>query len=189
MALIEQSWTRVRTPVPIPDQFTPASLAQLSPVDFAELVRSNLNPADPSKQTRLAWNRLWETLRADPALTERTYDVLEEFQDLTEDALGSDELDDASRKRAEKFLRACAASWQRIDREPPRGPLAWAGKAGKFPPPANRVIAMLVSAIATHRHAVSSSPAGATDVDKDLWAVLHRIGLDPDDYPSSHNTR
>ena len=185
MPLIAQPWTRVRTPTPLPARPTAKHLTALADVDFAELVRSNLVPRDPSKATRELWGRLWDVLRADEDLTERTYNVLEEFRDLTEDALDGDELDDAARKRAEKFLRNCEASWQRIDREPPAAtPLAWAGKAGNFPPHAARVIAQLVSAIARHRHAVEQSPIGSSGVDEELWQVLRRINLDPDDYPN-----
>ncbi|ACZ32398.1 hypothetical protein Xcel_3399 (plasmid) [Xylanimonas cellulosilytica DSM 15894] len=182
MPLIAQPWTRVRTPAPIPDPPTANHLAALEDVEFAELLRSNLVPGDPSKTTRELWDRLWAVLRADEDLTERTYNVLEEFRDLTEDALDGDELDDAGRKRAEKFLRNCESSWQRIDREVPATPLSWAGKAGNFPPHAARVIAQLVSAIARHRHVVEESPIGSSGADEELWRVLRRINLDPDDY-------
>lgn len=189
MSLIDQPWTRVRNPVPIPEKLNAEILAALSDTDFAGLVRSNLNPADPSKAARNAWNRLWETLRADDDLADRTYDILEDFQDLTEDALAGDELDEPGRKRAEKFLRACQLSWQRIDREPPAGPLGWAGAAGKFPAPADRVIATMISAIARHRSAVATSPAGASTDDEELWAVLRKINLDPNDYPTRPSSR
>lgn len=184
MPLIAQPWTRVRTPVPLPVEPTAQQLAALDDVAFAELLRSNLVPVDQSGKTRAAWERMWNVLRANDDLTDRTYNVLEEFRDLTEDALDDSKLDDAGRKRAAKFLRNCEAGWQRIDREPPDTPLAWAGKAGNFPPHAARVIALLVSGIARHRHVVKNSPTGPSAADEELWQALRRVSLDPDDYAS-----
>lgn len=183
MPLIEHPWTRVRDPRPIPTHLT--KLPELNDVEFAELIRSNLNPRTSSKRSAeyIAWNQLWEALRADDGLAERTYDVLEEFEEQTEVALDQGDLDDAGRKRAEKFLRACGAMWQRIDREPPARPLEWAGDAGNFPPRARHVIAQFVSALASHRASVLHSGRRPTPEEEELWGVMSQVGLDPQDYP------
>ncbi len=185
MPLIDQPWTRVRTPVQIPQEFTPADLQLLPLREFAELLRSNLNPLDQSRSARLAWNRLWETLRADAGLTDRAYDVLEDFLDSTEEALDGDELDDAQRKRATKFVRACQTSWQRLDREDDASPLGWAGKAGQFEPRARIVIAKLVTAIDHHRRtAHDATTVDRPRDDRRLWRAMRKVHLDPRDFPS-----
>ncbi|WP_051027375.1 hypothetical protein [Cellulosimicrobium cellulans] len=184
--LIDRPWTRVRNPTPIPASYTAADLRAMPDLEFAELVRSHLVPRDVSRAGRAAWDKLWLTLRNDADLADRTYNILEEFLDATEDVLDRGELEDEQRKRAAKFAEQCRQSWARIDREPPQGALSWAGKAGDFQPAARRVIATLVGAIASHRSTVTGSPDRAPEADDRLWAVLRQVDLDPDDYPTRH---
>ena len=183
MTLIDRPWTRVRKPVPIPEVYTVTDLQQMADVAFAELVRSHLVPRDQSPAGREAWDRFWKTLRENDQLANRTYDVLDDFLDTTEDALSSGDLDDAGTTRATKFQQQCEMSWKRIDRDRQRGALAWAGNAAKFPPHARRVIATLVGAIARHRSAVLRDEAKPTRADTELWDTMHQLGLDPRDHP------
>lgn len=182
MPLIDRPWTRVREPVPIPEAFTVTDLLEMAEVDFAELIRSHLVPRDQSAAGRRAWDQLWTVLKSDDALADRTYDVLDVFLDTTGEALESGDLDDAETKRAEKFGTQCLQGWKRIDRKQDDHPLAWAGSAGQFQPSARRVIATLIRAIARHRSAVQHSRLGPTPPDEELWAVMRRVNLDPDDY-------
>lgn len=178
--LIDRPWTRVRNPVAIPTQYTATDLREKPDIDFAELVRSQLVPREQTRGGKRTWEKLWETIRQDEALTDRTYDILEQFLDTTEAALEGDDLEPEQRKRATKFAELCRHGWQRIDREPPALPLAWAGKAGDYQPSARRVIATLVSAISRHR--AITEPAGPRPADRELWEALRRVHLDPADY-------
>lgn len=191
MPLIDQPWTRVRQPVPIPAELSQpgqgrpqagaATLLALEDVELAELIRSHLMPRDQSDAGRRAWDNLWATIRSDDTLADEVYDVLEDFLDTTEEALSSGTLDDAGQSRARKFLTHCQQAWARVDRGREQGSkhLAWAGRAGNFQPAAQRVIATLVGAIARHRatHDGTGSPA-----DFELWETLAKVNLDPDDY-------
>lgn len=157
----------------------------MAEVDFAELVRSHLMPRDQSAAGRRTWDQLWAVLSSEGDLSARTYDILEDFLDTTEDALAAGALDQADIDRAKKFQQQCQHGWQRIDRDRDPGRLAWAGSAGDFQPAAQRVIATLIGAIARHRATVQASPVGPSSSDEQLWAVMKRVSLDPDDYPSS----
>lgn len=181
MTLILEPWARVRERVAlVHDQ---VALKALPDLEFAELVRQNLEPAGPSKEARWEWNRFWEALRGDEDLTDRAYGVIEEFLKVTGRALGSGELDEAQTKRAKKFKVQAESAWNRVDRPRREGALAWAGAAGDFAPNAQRVIAILVGAIAKHRDAVRSE-GEPTEADLALEAALKKVGLDPADYPS-----
>lgn len=183
--LIDSPWARVRNPVTVPGTLTVEDLAQMPDLQFAELIRSNLVPRDQSKQGRLTWDRLWVLLRGSDRLADRTYDVLEEFLDAADTAIDSGRLDEQQAKRAAKFTEQCRQSWERIDRDAPAQPLAWAGRAGDFQPAARRVIATLVGAIAHHRSAITDSRGNHAQADNELWDILRQVSLDPDDYPSS----
>lgn len=184
MALIDRPWARVKNPVPIPDPCTADSLAALDDMTFAELVRSHLVPRGQSTPDRRAWEGLWSLLRSDQ-LADRTYDVLEDFLDTTEEAIGGGDLDSKEQARAEKFRMQCQHSWNRIDRDRTRdAPLAWAGSAGQFPPAAQRVIAQLVGAIARHRATVLHREGKPSPADAELWDILRKLDLDPRDYPN-----
>ncbi len=187
MALIHQPWARIRTPAPIPAELTADALWNLPDTAFGELVRSQLVPQDQSPAGRRRWDELWEILRADNDLADRTYNVLEEFIDDTETALAGGDLDPAGDKRARKFLWQCERAWQRVDRGRDRDhqALAWAGRAGAFEPKARMVIATLVAAVARHRSAVGSQ---ATEDDRRLWSVLGEVNLDPRDYPNQQES-
>ncbi|MGF0118748.1 hypothetical protein ACQFYA_20845 [Promicromonospora sp. Marseille-Q5078] len=183
--MIDQPWTRVRNPAPIPEQPTVKDLRALPDDEFDLLIQSHLVPRDPSNTGRAAWDKLWLALRHNDKLADRTYDTLENFIQATEGALERGEVPEAQRKRAAKFIELCRQSWDRIDRGAPSDqPLAWAGKAGDFQPQARRVIDTLVTAIAAHRTAVlAEGPPAAADTA--LWETLKTVDLDPDDYASS----
>lgn len=184
MALIDRPWARVRNPIPIPEKWAPADLLTLELGEFAELIRSQLLVRDQSVRGRREWERLWTELRENEQLAERSYDVLEEFLDTTQLALTQGGLEADEHSRATKFEEQCRQAWNRIDRGGRSQPLSWAGEAGKFPPSAARVIAVLVAAVARHRSAVQPSVA-PTEADEELWAVLRQVNLDPADYPDS----
>lgn len=180
-----QPWTRVRQPVPIPTPPDGDVLTQLDDSQFSELLRSNLMPRETTGAGRDAWDALWETLRGDPALAERSYDVLEEFLQITEEFLeSSPDLDGA--RRAHKFAGQCEMAWNRLNTDRDRTPpLQWAGERAAIHPLRSRhVIARLVGAITRHRSTVLSA-GGATPADAELWATLSMIGFDPRDYPAA----
>lgn len=184
MPLIDQPWSRVRNPVPLPAAPDIDELLSMDANHFAQLIRSHLMPREQAGSGRRSWDELWAALRSDGDLADRTYDVLEDFLDSTDQALEGGEFDDAEAARARKFKQQCEQAWKRIDRGREKDrPLAWAGRAGNFPPHAARVIATVVSAIARHRSATQAAANNAPRArDEELWAVLRRINLDPADY-------
>ena len=135
-------------------------------------------------QGRRLWDRFWKVLREDDQLADRSYNVLEQFLDTTEDALEDGGLDEAGRRRAEKFKQQCEMSWKRIDRGRDRdGALGWAGEhATAHPPQSRRVIAALIGAIARHRAQVLREFGKPNAADAELWDVMAHLGLDPRDY-------
>lgn len=182
MPIIDRPWTRVRTPVPIPDPITIEAIAGLPPADFANLLRSNFVPRADLPDGRRRWEQLWQILKRDDGLAERTLDMLEDFLDTTKAALAAGGLDEAEAVRATKFTARCDEAWQRVDK-PLDQPLAWAGSAGNFQPKAQRVIAKLVAAIARHRSETTRTGDDRA-ADTALWDVLRDVGLDPQDYQS-----
>ncbi len=177
--LLERPWSRVKTPVAIPDPLGPAALLKLALEDFAVLVRDHLVPRDPGGPERDRWEQLWVLLGRDDQLAERVYDVLEDFLDQAEQALAGGGLDEHQRRRAQKFARFCEDSWQRLRVEDDK-PLGWAGRAGSgFNPAARKVIEQLVDAIAEHRAAVTSAGT-VRPTDRELWKALRDVGLDPE---------
>lgn len=185
MALIDQPWARNRNPTSLSDDLTAGALRNLGDLDFAQLIRSQLVPREQSPASRRPWDQLWDVLRTDDDLADRTYNVLEDFIDDTEADLDDSGLDEPGRKRAEKFLKQCERAWQRVDRGRDRTqPLAWAGRSGAFEPKARMVIATLVAAVARHRTAVGRN---AGDADRQLWAALAEVNLDPRDYPDQNS--
>mgnify|MGYP001160456565 FL=1 len=184
MALIDSPWSRLRKPPTIPTGFTAQALNDLDDLAFAELIQAQLVPRDQDVQGRRLWDRLWKVLREDDQLADRTYNVLEQFLDTTEDALEDGGLDEAGTKRAEKFKQQCEMSWKRIDRGRDRdGALGWAGEhATAHPPQSRRVIAALIGAIARHRAEVLREFGKPNAADAELWDVMAHLGLDPRDY-------
>lgn len=179
--LVEQPWARVKDPVRIPAASDlGAKLHQLNAVAFAQLVRSNLVPRLDRPDGRQRWSDLWTAIDRDPDLAEQTFDVLEEFLDACDQAAADAALSDQQRERAVKFRRFCDDAWQRLQNVPDAAePLAWAGRAARpFNPPARRVLAALVEAIAAHRDTVQAA-GDARPVDDQLWASLRAVGLDP----------
>ena len=181
--LINQPWSRVRTPVSIPQNLGSANeLHAMTDEHFAELIRSNLMPREDQPGGRQRWTQLWALLLADGDLAERTFDALEDFLDATEAALEAG-LDEAEDRRARKFQQACGQAWKRLQRVDDDRPLAWAGKAADgFNPVGRKVVAKLVSAIAQHRSAAIRSGRSITDDDRYLWGVLEAVQLDPRQY-------
>lgn len=179
--LVEQPWARVKNPVVIPViRDLEGELNQLSPVAFAQLIRSNLVPRSDQPDGRQRWAELWTAIDQDADLAERTFDVLEEFLDACDQASNDTALDDQQRQRSVKFRRFCDDAWQRLQNVPDADePLAWAGRAARpFNPPARRVLATLVEAIAVHRETVQGVNE-ARPADDHLWAVLRTVALDP----------
>lgn len=181
MPLIEQPWTRVRQPARIPEPLTADALLALEDGALAQLIRSHLMPREQSGPGRRAWDSLWALIKRDDQLADRVYDILDDFLDTTEQATSAGTLDETAQARARKFVMHCEQAWARVDRgrEHASRHLAWAGRAGDFQPAARRVIATLVGAIARHRAA--NDRAGTPD-DLELWSVLRKVDLDPDDY-------
>ena len=166
-------WARVKVAAAIPSPLTADVVAALEDQAFARLVRDNLLPRDD----RAAWGRLWAVLSGSGRLADRAGEVLDRLLDVTEDALQAGGLDEREQVRARKFTRVCeeAAGRITVDEDDPS---AWAGSSVvAFNPPARKVIAQLVDAIAAHRRVVG---AGADAVDRRLWRVLRQTVLDPD---------
>ncbi len=177
--LLDTPWARVKHPTPLPADFSAADFMELSDVEFAQLLRDNLAPRQPIGAVREAWGKFWVTLgSSEPELADRVFDVLEEFFEQTEEALGGGQLDDAQTKRARKFLRFCEEAWNRLEVIVDQ-PLGWAGRAANgFNPKGRLVIAQLVDAITTHRDSVTR--VGDTEsANEALWAVLRKVRLDP----------
>jgi len=177
--LLDTPWARVKHPTPLPADFSAADFMELSDVEFAQLLRDNLAPRQPIGAVREAWGKFWVTLgSSEPELADRVFDVLEEFFEQTEEALGGGRLDDAQTKRARKFLRFCEEAWNRLEVIVDQ-PLGWAGRAANgFNPKGRLVIAQLVDAITTHRDSVAR--VGDTEsANEALWAVLRKVRLDP----------
>lgn len=183
MPLIDRPWERVRQPAELPAPVSAQGLLGMPEEEFAHLIRSQLVPREHNRPGRRAWAHFWDVLRTDDVLADRVYDVLDDYLDTTEDALGGGGLDEREATRARKFLLQCRQAWDRVDREPEPGSLGWAGSAGNFQPAARRVIAILVGAIAKHRAAVYRTRRPSPD-DRHLWAVLRHVDLDPEDYPT-----
>ena len=181
--LINQPWSRVRTPVQIPQNLGSGNeLLAMTDEHFAELVRSNLMPREDQPGGRQRWTQLWALLLADGDLAERTFDALEDFLDATEAALEAG-LDEAEERRARKFQQVCGQAWKRLQRVDDDRPLAWAGKAADgFNPVGRKVVAKLVSAIAQHRSAAIRSGRAIAEDDRYLWGVLEAVQLDPRQY-------
>lgn len=176
---LDQPWSRVKDPVPIPAPTTPETLHELSEQDLARLLRDHLVPRQPTGVERSRWESLWRVLSVDDDLAERAFDVLEDFLSDVEQALQDEGLDEHTRKRMEKFRRFCDDAWQRLRLHHTR-PLSWAGRAGAgFNPAGRAVISQLIDAIAQHRALLQDEP-GVRDTDLELWQVLQRVGLDPD---------
>jgi hypothetical protein len=177
--LLEQPWMRAKEPAAIPDPPDRESLLALTPEQYARLLRDNLVPREPTGPVRERWEQLWRTVTRSERLAERTSDVLEDFLDATEEALTSGDLDDAQRKRAQKFRRFCGDAWKRLQIDEDL-PLGWAGRAAAgFNPPARRVLEQLVDAIADHRRSVRGREV-VRPADESLWAILASVGLDPE---------
>lgn len=184
-ALIADPWARVKTPPPIPAPVRAGALEQLDDLAFARLIQSHQVPRDQDPDGRRNWDLLWRVLREDDELADRTYTVLEQFLETTEDALDAGGLDEAAAKRASKFAQQCDMSWKRLDRGRDRdGALGWAGEAAEaHPARSRRVIASLIGAIARHRSEVLRATHGRPSAaDAALWDVMAALRLDPRDY-------
>lgn len=176
---VDQPWSRVRDPVPIPVPTDARTLLDLDEQDLARVLRDHLVPRQPTGAERARWESLWRVLSADDDLAERAFDVLEEFLGDVDQALQREDLDEHTRKRMDKFRRFCDDAWQRLQLHHDR-PLGWAGRAGAgFNPAGRAVIAQLVQAVANHRSCVQAQP-DVRDADVQLWQVLSAVGLDPD---------
>jgi hypothetical protein len=181
-SVLDTPWARPEVIEAIPEPVTSQVLAEMDEMRFARLIRDHLVPRQPAGPERHSWDTLWDLLREDDELADRTVDVLDDFLAAIDTALaaeGSQQLDERQTKRASKFARFCEDAWHRLEED--SGPLAWAGKAGRgFTPGARRVIATLVDAIDTHRTIITAAgPGEARAPDRELWDVLPQVGLDP----------
>lgn len=162
----------------IPDLVGPEVLRDLDDESLTLLLRDHLVPRSDDVDARRRWEQLWTLLRADAALADRAFDVLEGLLDTSETAIAAGELDEQHLRRAEKFRRFCEDAWRRLQVDDDK-PLGWAGRAASgFNPPARRVIEQLVDAIVDHRREVAKS--AASDADKRLWKILIAVDLDPE---------
>ena len=177
--LLDTPWARVKHPTSLSAGFGAADFMELDDVEFAQLLRDNVAPRQPTGAVREAWGEFWLTLgSSEPELADRVFGVLEEFFEQTEEALAGGQLDEAQTKRARKFLRFCEEAWNRLEVIVDQ-PLGWAGRAAnEFNPKGRLVIAQLVDAIAGHRDSVARG--GDTEsANEALWAVLRKVRLDP----------
>ena len=187
MTLIDRPWARVRNPVPIPEDCTVEHLSAMTEIDLAELIRSHLRNGDLSAEGKKTWDHFWRVLKSSRGLAKRAFNILEDFLDTTDRASSDPGIEPAQAKRMETFQTLCEHAERRIERIPTDGPLAWAGSAADFQPRARQVIATLVGAIARHRSALEGAEIDPTSDDIELWAVLRRVSLDPNDYPHSED--
>jgi len=173
---VEQPWGRVVNPVDLPPRPTVKTLIALGDDEFAVLVRDHLLPRG---ENRSRWNALWAVLTFDERLSERTFDVLENFLDTTQADLAAGALDEQQHRRAIKFIDYCDDAWVRLQRRE-NAPLAWAGaQVARYNPAARAVLETLAKAVAEHRSAVSASEEPVREADTRLWQVLATVGLDP----------
>lgn len=164
-----EPWKRV-APIAIPTELSIAeALDTASDDDVVALVHANLLPRDPAQ--RGAWAKLWATIAADENLTNLVGDALDSWLDQADQAEAT-ETDPKALKRIAKFRQTAESALDRLDQ-----PLAWAGPvARRYNRPSRRTLDDLVHEIATHR----DNTATARATDRDLWAVLAEVHLDPD---------
>lgn len=172
-------WARVKHRITLPDPLTVKTIAGLDPGPFGQLVRDHLLPSATSGPEHDAWSKLWALLRRDDDLADRTFDVLEQMLDVTNEAIAAGSLDEQASARARKFVLALQRAWSRIEITRDE-PLAWAGRdAAAFNGAAKRVLDQLVTAIAEHRRSTIAATAPA-DRDRRLWDVLQSVRLEPE---------
>lgn len=171
-----QPWRRQQDPEPIPVVLDVDVLLELDDEVFLRVIRDNLLP----RQDRDAWQRLWSRLTGFDELADRTFDALEVLIGDCEHDLASGLLDEKGTSRATKYLEQATIAWRRLEDDTGGKRLQWAGRAGTgFPPGAQKVIGALVQAIDEHRSRRQVDPGGGDEIDRQLWAVLRRIDLDP----------
>lgn len=166
MTVLDRPWARVKQPTVIPSEVDHDLVAALPVEELAALVRDHLVPSGPSGPERQAWDRFWGVLREDDELAGRTFDVLEEFLDDTEDALEDVDDGDQQRKRMQKFLMNAQNAWARLQKDPTLVRTVPAGQR------------RLLAAIAEHRSAVLSAGVDREAADSRLWRVLDDVGAD-----------
>lgn len=164
MGFIDQPWARVKQPTVIPGSVDRDLVAVMPDRELAELLRDHLVPSGSTGAARHIWDRFWELLRDDDDLADRAFDILEEFLDLTEDAIdealnADTAAADSQLKRMQKFLLNTENAWQRMHKT--------AGVGART----SGVERRLVAAITRHRTAVLAD-GGPTTADLKLWEVL-----------------
>lgn len=168
-------WVRVRHPPALPDPPQVTTLQQMSDGDFAALLRAHLVPRDADRHARTVWDAYWHVLSGDADLNDRAFEVLEQFRAACEAAVPEN---DQEARRISRFLRQVEEAQNRLDRdESTLGPTVEA-RLRRYPRIARRPITELVTAIDTHRSNTDAT-SEPTHADRDLWAVLSALGLDP----------
>ncbi len=167
--MIETPW--LRTPaIAIPTQPTIGdALRDLDSENLAALIQANLLPRDP--QRREEWAQMWAEIAADQDLTDEVSELLESWLEISQRAAQADP-DPKTAKRIDKFIGTVQAGLDRLDK-----PLAWLGpQALRYDPRSRRDIERLIDAIDQHRTRTTQP----TPHDRDLWAVLAQLHLDPE---------
>lgn len=162
--MLERPWARIADPTLIPEDVDAELLAGMDDQAFAELLRDNLLPRVTEVQRR-DWERLWQVLREDEALTERAFDVLEDFLDALDELRSSGQADEAELKRGRKFESAVKSGWGRLERTEAIT--------------AEKRVRRLIGAITRHREKTLAQGWEPTSADRDLWKMLGRLGVDP----------
>lgn len=168
--MLERPWARIPDPTPIPEDVDAELLDEMDDQAFAELLRDNLLPRVTEVQRR-DWERLWEVLREDEDLTERAFDVLEDFLDALQDLRHSGRADEAELKRGRKFESAVKSGWGRLERTEAMT--------------AEKRVRRLIGAITRHREKTLGQGWEPTSADRDLWKMLGRLGVDPERQPKN----
>lgn len=168
-AMSTTPWKRIKDPTPIPTPLSVETYDQLTDTELAQVIRTHLLPGPHTPKAQ--WEDLWHHLGT--RHYDRTADILEDFLDQARQGTPADSTEE---KRIRRFTEHLDQALNRIG---PR-PLAWAPqRARRYNAGARTDIESLVMAIARHRQALIDADLELTQHDKNLWAVLEYLGLDP----------
>lgn len=148
-------WER-HAPTPIPDPCTATVLRLLPAQHFQQLLRSHLVPGDD----RFGFQELWYLIAFNDDLTERCFDILEDWLDLA--AQEPEDGPDAPRTR--KFTRLCNDAWNRLTK------IRDLDVRDDHTAPAPHTTAGAFARAIAHHRAQLDTPS---DLDEALWAALN----------------